>query len=295
MIALRTAPATRKAGWFALTAAVLTVGLITYGAWVRVSGSGMGCGDDWPLCNGDVLPGFDGATGIEFGHRVYAGITMLVTAAAAWVSWTARRTDPLLAKVLVGALAAIAVQAVLGAITVFTELHGDVRLAHLTVAMATLALLTAGAVRGLDAPGIRLPSARMAGLFAAWGGIVVLVGGSIVGNGIGAGCPGLPFCDDRSTLEAALTHGLHRTLGTLLLLALVGLGVWLTRRGASPIAKGLTHTASLLILLQIVVGVTAVVQTLPAELRILHVGLATLIWWTLVTQWLLALKGRGTA
>ena len=69
----------RRAGWLALVAAVLTLGLIAYGSWVRVSGSGLGC-PDWPLCEGVLVPEIEGATAIEFGHRVYAGITMLLVA-----------------------------------------------------------------------------------------------------------------------------------------------------------------------------------------------------------------------
>ena len=121
----------------------------------------------------------------------------------------------------------------------------------------------------------------------------MLVGGSIVGSGVGYGCPGLPYCDSRSSTEAAWLHDTHRTLATLLLLALIGLSVWLTRKGAPKVAKALNHTAVLLIVLQIVIGVSAVALTLPMWLRILHVGVASLIWWTLVTQWILALKGRG--
>ena len=42
-------------GKLALIAAVLAVGLVTYGSWVRASGSGLGC-PDWPLCNGKIIP-----------------------------------------------------------------------------------------------------------------------------------------------------------------------------------------------------------------------------------------------
>jgi cytochrome c oxidase assembly protein subunit 15 len=240
-----------------------------------------------------VAPDFEGATGIEFGHRLYAGLTMLTVGAASWLAWVGRRQDPLMTKVVIGAFAAIVVQAILGAITVVTDLHGDVRLAHLTFAMITLGLLTAAAVRGLDVQGTSLPGARIAGIFAMWGGIVVLVGGSIVGQGVSGACPDIPFCDSLSTSEAAWLHGTHRVVATLLLVALVGLGVWLAKRGASPMAKALNHTAVLLIVLQIVIGVTAVLNSLPPTLRILHVGIASLIWWALVTQWVLALKGRN--
>ena len=79
----------RRAGLLALVSSVLTVGLIAYGSWVRVSGSGLGC-PDWPLCEGVLVPEIQGATAIEFGHRVYAGFTMLLVATSAAFALRAR-------------------------------------------------------------------------------------------------------------------------------------------------------------------------------------------------------------
>ena len=50
---------TRRFSTLAWAAATATYLLIVFGAVVRITGSGMGCGDDWPLCNGHVLPPFD--------------------------------------------------------------------------------------------------------------------------------------------------------------------------------------------------------------------------------------------
>ena len=294
MTAWRRQTGTRKAGWLALIAAALTVGLITYGSWVRASGSGLGC-PDWPLCEGSLVPTLEGDTAIEFGHRVYAGITMVVVAAGAWVAWRSRQDDRLLAKVVVAAFAAIVFQAVLGGITVLTELDGDVRLAHLSIAMLTLALLTAGAVRGLDVPGSASPGVRISSGLVVWAGVIVLVGGSIVSQSLSGACPGLPLCDERSPLDAAWVHGVHRTAAALLLVALVGLGVWLRKHRGTKLATGLHHSATLFVALQIGIGVSAITQSLPTELRVLHLGVASLIWWVVVAQWSLALKARGAA
>ena len=281
----------RRAGWLALAASVMTVGLIAYGAWVRASGSGLGC-PDWPLCNGDVVPALKGAAAIEFGHRVYAGVTTLTVGAAGWFAYRGRRTDPLTAKLTGAALLAILAQAALGAATVLTELDGSVRLAHLITAMITLGLLTAGAMQGLGIAGSAEPGVRIASAVLAAVAVVVLVGGGIVGSGVSAGCPGLPLCDERSAASAAWLHGTHRTVAVLLLAALVGIGVRMRRRRGTAFAVGLNHAAAVLVVLQIGVGVTAVIQTLPAWLRVAHLGLATLVWWSAVAQWALALRAR---
>ena len=284
----------RRAGWIALAAAALTLGLIAYGAWVRVSGSGLGCGEaggllEWPLCEGALIPEIEGATGIEFGHRVYAGITMLATAAAAFFAFRARRSDPTAAKLLAGALAAILAQAALGGVTVLTELHGMWRLAHLTFSLLTLALLTGGGAKALD---IRLsppPGVKRWRALAVATAFVVLAGGAIVGTGQSGGCPGLPLCDARSSAEAAGVHSVHRVAATALVLAFLWTA-WQARRTGGA-AYGMSAAVALISLAQFAVGVSAVWLRLPEELRVLHLGLAAAMWWGVAAQLSFALIG----
>ncbi len=283
----------RRAGWVALGAAMMTVGLIAYGAWVRASGSGLGC-PDWPLCEGGLVPALEGDTAIEFGHRFYAGITMLTVGAAAWLGYAGRRSDARMAWLTSAALATIIVQAGLGGATVLTELHGQVRLAHLGMAMLTLALLTAAAIRGLDIQGSSSPGIRVASALLAGTALVVLAGGSIVGSSLSADCPGLPLCDDRSSATAAWEHGLHRVGAALLLVAFLWTAVRLRRARGTRLAIGLNHAAMTFVVLQGLVGVMAVVQTLPQGLRVLHLAIATLIWWAVAAQWALAARSRDS-
>ena len=60
--------------------------VIVWGAYVRASGSGAGCGSHWPLCNGDVLPNISQiGTVIELTHRVMSGLALiLVITMLAW-------------------------------------------------------------------------------------------------------------------------------------------------------------------------------------------------------------------
>ena len=162
-----------------------------------------------------------------------------------------------------------------------TELHGMVRLAHLAMALTTLALLTFAAVGGLGIPTTVEPTRASALRLIALGGLVVLLGGAVVGTGATAGCLGLPFCDDRSTPLNAALHTAHRVAGILLFLGLAAVALRLRDRRGTALAAGLVHASLLLLLAQLVIGVLVVRFSFPSELRVLHLALAALIWWAL--------------
>src|ERR1700684_3380040 len=74
--------------WFVVFYNVL---VILWGALVRASGSGEGCGNHWPLCNGQVIPVSPGFhTIIEFTHRMMTGGSGFVVLAL--LLWTFRAT-----------------------------------------------------------------------------------------------------------------------------------------------------------------------------------------------------------
>lgn len=67
--------------WLSWGCLLYIVFVIAWGAFVRASGSGAGCGSHWPLCNGTVLPEAPStATLIEFSHRLTSGISLLLVA-----------------------------------------------------------------------------------------------------------------------------------------------------------------------------------------------------------------------
>src|SRR5213596_1025965 len=89
------APMTRRFTRLAWTAATFTYLLVILGAIVRITGSGLSCGEHWPLCNGTLLPPLDLPTMIEYGHRLAAAaVSGLVTALAAYAWWLRHRPPP---------------------------------------------------------------------------------------------------------------------------------------------------------------------------------------------------------
>ena len=131
-----------------LTAYVL--GVVYLGAYVRHTGVSLACAD-WPLCNGQAWPGFDGPAGVVFAHRLAAlGAVLLLAWLAAW-SWRLRSTAP---ELWVGSLAAFALclaQALSGALVVWTRLGLFGTLAHaaiVSVLFASLAFLARRVVLG---------------------------------------------------------------------------------------------------------------------------------------------------
>jgi heme A synthase len=79
-----------KYAWFTLAFNLL---VIVWGAYVRASGSGAGCGSHWPLCNGEVIPGSPTVkTIVEFSHRLSSGLALLLVAGA--LVWVFRARSP---------------------------------------------------------------------------------------------------------------------------------------------------------------------------------------------------------
>src|SRR6266481_7483435 len=110
----------RRLAW---AAAVCTYLLIVLGAIVRITGSGLGCGDHWPLCNGHLFPPLDDiGTVIEWSHRLVAalvsGLVVGLAAYARWLRGDGRREMDAPGKVSYAALGLLVIQVLLGAVTV---------------------------------------------------------------------------------------------------------------------------------------------------------------------------------
>ena len=118
---------------------------------MRVSDSGLGCGPGgsgfhgWPFCNGDVVPGVDLNSIVEYTHRALAGAVGLMILALVVLAWRRHRQ---FLGVTVALFVLVLAQAVLGGATVEENLEEALVAAHLGLAMLLLGgLLTCGAAR----------------------------------------------------------------------------------------------------------------------------------------------------
>ena len=126
----------------ALVSVVATFALIVLGGVVRVTGSGMGCGGEWPLCDGSLIPPLTKEDIIEYSHRLVAsaivGPLVLGTFLVAFFKY--RRASFLVIPSAVSVVLLLA-QGGLGGVTVLTELPGHIVAAHMALAQALFACL----------------------------------------------------------------------------------------------------------------------------------------------------------
>lgn len=270
----------RLAGAFAALV-VLTGSLLVLGALVRAHGAGLAC-PDWPLCFGELVPDMNLEVAFEWTHRLVAGSVALCFATLAVLAW--RRTsagDPI-HRLLLLATALLAVQILLGALTVWRLLASWTVTSHLIVGNAIAATFAWTALvlrdRRPDAPR-PVPASPLARRWLAVAlallGVQMVLGGLVSSRYAGLSCPEWPTCNGGAWFPSwrgpVGLHLLHRTNGYLLLAALAGLAALCRGAGRLP---ALARIALGLGLAQVAVGVANVLTGLPVEVTGLHSALA---------------------
>ncbi|MCU0667743.1 MAG: COX15/CtaA family protein [Myxococcota bacterium] len=261
----------------------LTLGLIVLGALVRAHGAGLAC-PDWPRCFGVWVPVLDLRIGFEWAHRVMAGSISLLFVGLG----VAVLRDPVLRRAAGGPLAIaaalLAVQIVLGGLTVLLGLAPWTVTAHLLTgtSFAAALLWTRAAVRETAAPRPRpaLPTRARRSLVAALLLLVLQIGlgGLVSAHYAGLDCPDWPTCRDGvwfPSLQGGVgLHLVHRTNAYLVVVAMLVAFAW--NRRHPGVARPL-RLACALTLAQVAVGVANVALDLHVAVTALHTGVAACI------------------
>jgi len=274
----------------AWTAATFTYLLIILGAIVRITGSGLGCGEHWPLCNGKLLPPLDVPTMIEYGHRLAAaGVSVLVVALGVQ-SWVSNRgagsgERDLPDKKPYVAVGLLLIQVLLGAVTVKLRLPPWTVILHLGTAMLLLATLiviakgtrlTPGASPGIR--GLRVTPGLRPGLVALALGFVTVLFGALTANlGAATACLGFPLCNGR-ILPAGNYLQYVQWTHRLLAYTLFGYVWWWALRTRTRSAWGVVA----LVTLQVAVAAAMILLALPRLLQAAHVAVGAAVWAALV-------------
>ncbi|HEY7185273.1 MAG TPA: COX15/CtaA family protein [Vicinamibacterales bacterium] len=269
---------------------------LVFGAIVRISGSGMGCGDHWPKCYGRWFPPLDRPDLIvEVSHRYLASILTLAVVSMAVAAFQYRREagvsgrgGPL--RSAIGAVGAVLAAAILGGVTVKLGNTHWATVAHWLVAMTLLALVATTAIRSGALGGAsaitQRGSARTArSAFAAAGLAIAAVSlGGLTAKypGAAVACTTIPTCGANPDVAPASVHVqlVHRALAVLLALHLVGVTVSLRRRRDSeaPVVVRAAKVAFGLVVFQLALASSMILLHLPPVLRSLHEATGVGIW-----------------
>lgn len=282
--------------WFVL---VYNLGIILWGAYVRASGSGAGCGSHWPLCNGEVVPQAPAvATLIEFAHRVSSGIALLLV--GTMLVWGFRAFGPRhpVRRGATMSVIFIVTEALVGAGLVLFSLVADnasmaralFMAVHLANTFLLVAALTLTAWWASGGPAITLHDQGWVGVALLVGCLVTLLLG-VSGAVTALGDTLFPSRSLAEGLRADLSPTAHVLIRLRILhpTLAVGVGLYLVVmstlvRMARP-GKDTRRFAKMLAALfaaQFMVGLVNVFLLAPIPMQLIHLLLADAVWIALV-------------
>ena len=269
---------------------VATFLLITIGGLVRATKSGLGCGDDWPDCSGELVPALEQrAQIIEYSHRLAAGVVLILLAVVAVIALRYFRNDKRVLWSSIGAFGLVMFQAILGMIVVKLHLDAISVVLHLGTALSLLALLiymTTFLAGGPERGGDATLSAR-AKLAAGSVFVLLLVGSYVSGANAGYAFADWPLMDSRVipdlANESKAIHFFHRALAAVVgLVVFIAAFGFLKRSAEFPTARRLIHVAAGLFAVEVVIGAVNVWSGLNAAAVTAHLAIGAAIWGTLV-------------
>jgi len=289
-----------KYAWFVVAYTIL---VILWGAVVRATGSGAGCGNHWPACNGEVIPRPEQIeTLIEFSHRVTSAISGLFVLILLFWAYRLRPVHPFVRRMAVLSFIFILIEGALGAALVRFELVADnastarafmVGL-HLMNTLVLLAFMTLTAWGAAKSPDMRVHAPT----WLKWAAAIALLTFGFMSS-IGA----VTALGDTLFPAESLAQGLqekfdpeahflvrlrfyHPALAIIVSMYLYGLGYYLMRKYDSPHLHRYVNGVFIMVAIQVGAGFLNVILLVPIWMQIVHLLLADTLWVLLVvTLW----------
>lgn len=274
---------------------VWTILVILWGALVRATGSGAGCGNHWPTCNGEIIHQPQAIeTFIELTHRAMSGGALILVLVLLIWAFRAYPKGDIIRKGALGTAGFILLESLLGAGLVLLDLVGDNDSVHRAIAVAlhllnTFLLLGVMTLTAWWASGGKQISFKQKGLLPTWF-ILGLAGVALIGM-TGA----ITALGDTLFPVASLAEGLsqeadpnahflvrlrivHPIIAILVGMYTLNLIRSLYPQLKTPTVKRIGLALGALILLQWAAGLINVILLAPVWMQILHLLLADLVW-----------------
>lgn len=287
-------------GWNVLT--------ILWGAYVRASGAGAGCGSHWPLCNGVVVPRApEVETLVEFSHRLMSGIALLLIIGLVWGSRRTFAPGSLTRRAAWASLVLVGVEALIGAgLVLFGWVAEDASSArafavalHLVNTLLLLAALTiTGHAAGCPDETPHQWSGRWKLAFGIGLAAIAALGATGAVTALGDTLfPARSLAEGWAADIAVASHPLIRLRIVHPVLAVLIGGYLLALAGAARATGARTarwaRVLTSVVLAQWAAGALNVVLLAPVSLQLLHLLLADLTWIALVLLMLAMGEGNG--
>lgn len=277
-------------GW-----AVLAYNLfvVVWGAFVRATGSGAGCGNHWPLCDGQVVPRSPQlATIIEFTHRVTSGLALI--AVVVLIVW-AFRAYPKGHRVRLGSVLSgvfILTEALIGAgLVLFEHVAQNASIArgfslsvHLINTFTLIGVIALTAWWASGAPAVSLGRPLRWPLAASLAGLMILgVSGAIAALGDTL----FPASSLAAGMQQDVASTAHifvrlRVFHPAIAVAAVALLLWAVMKGMKERKTALTQPLGLAVMglafLQLVLGALNLALLAPVWMQLVHLLFADLLW-----------------
>ena len=279
------APSIKQQRIIALILLICQGGITVTGSVVRVTGSGLGC-ETWPNCHAGSLVPVPGAAPwihqvIEFGNRL---LTFVVAAAAIAVivamHMAKRRYELKLYAWL--SLAGIAVQAVVGAISVFLDLRWWAVAIHFLPSMVLvwIAAMLYSRIKEAD-DGTRTPALNdvirnLAIVAAVALGVVLMTGTMVTGSGVHAGDAGVGM-EGRLDVDTKVMAYIHAACMYVYVIFTVIVQILLYRKDAPQAAKSAGWVLIACIIVQWAIGVFQFYMGVPRWTIPFHIGMSSVV------------------